>query len=194
MKLRLLAALAALAIASGAAQAQIGIYATPLVTRISNSTADTGVFAFLGAGNTARFFEGFGVGVYDNLYHSGQIDAGVDVRTNIMRGGGAQLTNFLVGGRVAFKPVSLPFKPYVDLMGGVAGTRPAHNPRSLSKPEYSISAGIDYPLGKRIDFRVIEVGYSSVQTINSGTVNTQAQQLPSSGMINLSTGLVFHIR
>jgi hypothetical protein len=193
MRLRLLAALAGLAIATGAAQAQIGIYTTPLVSRISNSTADTGVFAFLGPNSKARIFEGFGVGVYDDLYHSGRLSVGGDVRLDLMRGGGAQLTNFLLGGRVAFQPETLRIKPYFDILGGVASTRPAHNPRSVSKPEYSISAGVDYPLNKHVDFRMIEVGYASVQTINSSTVNTQATALPAAKLINLSTGLVFRI-
>jgi hypothetical protein len=194
MRLRLLAVIAGLAIATGAAQAQIGIYATPTFSYISNSTADTGVFAFLGDNSKSRVFKGFGIGVYDDLLHSPRFDVGVDVRTNLLRGGGAQLANFLLGGRVAYKPANSSFRPYVDLLGGVAGTRPAHNPRSVSKPLYSISAGVDYRLGHRVDFRVIEVGYSSLQTINSSTVNTQETALPSSQLINFSTGFVFHIK
>jgi opacity protein-like surface antigen len=196
MRLRLLAVIAGLAIATGAAQAQsqIGIYATPTFSYITNSSADTGVFAFLGENSTSRLFKGFGIGVYDDFFHTPRIDAGLDVRTSIVRGGGAQLTEFLLGGRVAFKPTSYAFKPYIDLLGGVGGTKPAHNPRSVSKGQYSVSAGVDYPLGKRVDFRVIEVGYSSLQTINSSTVNTQETALPSSRILNFSTGFVFHIK
>ncbi|HEY0264099.1 MAG TPA: hypothetical protein VGC07_06220 [Granulicella sp.] len=197
MRLRLLAVLAGMALATGSAVAQssqkIGIYATPYVSRISNSKADTGVFAFLGEGATSRFFEGFGVGVYDEFYHTPRFDAGVDVRTKIIRGAGAQYADFLLGGRVSFKPKTLPISPYIDLLGGAASTRAAHNPRSLGRATYSISAGADWHLSRVIDFRIIEVGYSSLTTMNTSIVNTQATAFPSSQVINLSTGLVFRI-
>jgi hypothetical protein len=193
MKLRLLVALAGLALATGAAQAQIGIYATPLVSRISNSTPDPTVFAFLGINSTSRVFEGFGIGAYDDFFHSGKLSVGGDVRGNIMRGGGAQLNNFLVGARFEYKPEAYKFKPYVEVLGGVGGSKPAHNPRSVSKAEYGVEGGIDYPLGKRVDFRVITVGYSSVETINSSTVNTQATAPPASRLINFGTGIVFRL-
>jgi hypothetical protein len=192
MKLRLLAALAGLAIATGAAQAQIGVYATPLVSRISNSTPDSTVFGFLGLNTTSRIFEGFGVGVYDDFLHSGGISVAGDVRASVLRGGGAQLNNFLFGARVSFKPVVFPLKPYVEVLAGIGGTRPAHNPLYVTKPEYGGEAGIEYPLGRRVDFRVISIGYTSLDTVNSSTVNTQATAPPASKLINFSTGLVFH--
>ena len=193
MKLRFLAAIIGFAMATGAAHAQIALYATPIVSRISNSTPDTSVFAFLGPGSTSRIFEGFGIGVYDDFYHAPRFDAGIDVRGNIMRGAGAQLNSFLLGARVAFKPVSFPVKPYVELLGGVGGSKAAHNPLYVSKAQYSVSAGADYPLGKRVDWRVLEVGYSSVQTISSGIENSGPLP-PSSNLINLSTGIVIRIK
>lgn len=195
MKLRLLAAVIGFAMATGAAHAQIGLYATPIVSRISNSTPDTSVFAFLGTGSTSRIFEGFGIGVYDDFYHAPRFDAGLDVRGNIMRGAGAQLNNFLLGGRVAFKPVSFPVKPYVELLGGVGGSKAAHNPLYVSKAEYNVSAGADYPLGKRVDWRVLEIGYGSVQTISSGIENGTSGALPpASKLINFSTGIVIRVK
>lgn len=192
MRLRLLAALAVLAMATGVAQAQIGIYATPAFARISNSNPDTGVFAFLGDGNTSRIFKGASFGIYDDFIHTPRIDAGVDIRAGFLRGGGAQFSDFLLGARVVYKPETLHIKPYAELLGGVGGSKPAHNPRSVSKGLYSISAGVDYPLSKHVDFRAIEIGYSSVQTINSSTVTTQADAFPSSKLLNFSTGFVFH--
>ena len=50
MKLRFLAVAAVLALTGLRAHAQIGLYFNPVVSRISNSTADTGPFAFLGSG------------------------------------------------------------------------------------------------------------------------------------------------
>jgi hypothetical protein len=199
MKLRLLAVVTGLAMAAGVAQAQtqtkqdIGIYLTPMAARISNSTPDSTVFAFLGPNATSAFFEGFGVGVYDDLLHASRFDVGLDARASLLRGGGAQLNSFLVGARVSFKPVSLPFKPYFEVNGGVGGTKAAHNPLYVSQPQYGGQVGIDYPLGRLVDFRVVEVGYSSVQTVSSGTVNSGTPLPPSSGLITFGTGIVFRI-
>ena len=193
MKLRLLAALAGLAMATGAAQAQIGIYLTPIATRISNSTSDSSVFAFLGQNNTSAYFEGFGVGAYDDLFHSGGLSAGVDVKANLLRGGGAQLNSFLLGARISYKPISLPFRPYVAVNGGVGGTKAAHNPLYVSKPQYGAQVGLDYPLGKYVDFRVAEVGFSSLQTVSGETVNSGRPLPPASNMITFGTGIVFRI-
>jgi hypothetical protein len=117
----------------------------------------------------------------------------VDARVNILRGGGAQLNSFLVGARFAFKPVSLPFKPYVEVNGGVGGTKAAHNPLYVSKAQYGAQVGIDYPLGRFVDFRVGEVGFSSLQTVSSGTVNSGTALPPASRLITFGTGIVFRI-
>jgi hypothetical protein len=111
-----------------------------------------------------------------------------------MRGAGAQLNNFLIGARVAFKPVSIPVKPYVQFSGGVGGSKAAHNPLYVSKAEYAVSAGAEYPLAKHVDWRVLEVGYGSVQTISSGIENGASGTLPpASKLLNFSTGIVIRI-
>ncbi len=199
MNLRLLAAFAGMALATtGFAQTQhlnqIGIYATPMASHISNSTADTGVFSFLGDGTKARFFEGFGVGVYDDLLHGEKFDAGVDARLNILRGAGAQLTSFLVGGRLVYKPANSNIKPYVQVSGGVGNSKPAHNPLSSSKAEYAVAGGLDYRLGRYVDLRVAEIGYSSIETVSSNTARVGTTALPASQMINISTGIVFRLK
>ena len=193
MKLRLIAAFAGLAMATGAVQAQVGIYLTPMAARISNSTADNSVFAFLGPNNTSRYFEGFGIGAYDDLFHSGGLSAGVDVKVDLLRGGGSQVNSFLVGGRVSFKPVAIPIRPYVAVNGGVGGTKAAHNPLYVSKAEYGAQVGIDYPLGKFVDFRVAEVGFSSLQTVSGETVNSGRPLPPASRLITFGTGIVFRL-
>ena len=194
MKLPLLAAVAGLFLATGAAQAQIGVYTTPIFSRISNSTPDTGTFAFLGPNTTSRVFAGFGLGAYDDLYHSGNLSAGLDLRGNILRGNGAQLNSLLFGGRVAYKSVERPnLKPYAQVGIGVGSSKAATNPVHLSKLEYNIAAGVDYSFATHVDFRVIEIGYGSVETISTGAID-QVGPTPSSQMVNFSTGLVFRFK
>jgi opacity protein-like surface antigen len=194
MKLPLLAAVAGLVLATGAAQAQIGVYTTPIFSRISNSLPDPGVFAFLGPNTTSRVFSGFGLGAYDDLYHSGNLSAGLDLRGNILRGNGAQLNSLLFGGRVAYKSPERPnFKPYAQIGIGVGSSKAATNPVHLSKLEYNVAAGLDYSFASHVDFRVIEIGYGSVQTISTGAID-QVGPTSNSQMVNFSTGLVFRFK
>jgi hypothetical protein len=191
MKLRFLAAIAGFVMAAGVAQAQIGIYTTPIFSRISNSTPDSGVFAFLGPNTTSRVFAGFGVGAYDDLYHSGNLEAGLDVRGNILRGNGAQLNSILFGGRVAYKSPQRPnFKPYLQVGIGLGSSKSATNPVHLSKLEYDVAAGLDYSFATHVDFRVVEIGYGSVQTISTNAID-QVGAVSNSQLVTFSTGLVF---
>jgi hypothetical protein len=191
MKLRFLAAIAGFAMATGVAQAQIGIYATPIFSNISNSTPDTGVFAFLGANTTSRFFAGFGLGAYDDFFHSGHVEAGLDLRGNILRGNGAQLNSLLFGGRVAYKLPQRPsIKPYFQVGIGVGSSKAATNPVHISKLEYNVAGGVDYSFASHVDFRVIEIGYGSVQTVSTAAID-QVGPVSNSQLVTFSTGLVF---
>ena len=69
MKLRFLAPALVLAITTIAAHAQVGVYVNPVVSRISNSVADTGPFAFLGSGQTSQIFGGLDFGAYYDFAH-----------------------------------------------------------------------------------------------------------------------------
>jgi hypothetical protein len=197
MKLRFLAALAGVVMATGAAQAQnqvqnqIGVYITPIASHISNSMSDPGVFAFLGPNTTSRVFAGVGLGAYDDLYHSGNMEAGLDIRGNILRGNGAQLNTFLFGGRVAYKPVKMPnLKPYFQVGIGVGSSKSATNPVHLTKLEYNVAGGVDYRFATHVDWRVVEIGYGSVETISSNAIDS-AGPVSNSKLVNFSTGLVF---
>jgi hypothetical protein len=192
MKFRLLAAVVGFAMLTGVAQAQIGIYATPIFSNISNSTVDNGVFAFLGPNTTSRLFKGFGFGAYDNLYHSGKIEAGPDIRFSILRGNGAQLNTFLVGGHVDYKTRNPAIKPYGLLGIGVGNSKAATNSVHLTKFEYNIAGGVDYAFASHVDWRVLEIGYGSVQAISTGAIAATGSS-SSSRMINFSTGLVFRL-
>jgi len=212
MKLRLLVSCLALALLNLAARAQdnpsqvnpatateikvsstdVGLYINPVGTHITNSQPDTGTFAFLGDNVTARTFYGANIGGYVNFYHAPRFDAGIDLRDSIVTSNNARLNSFLVGARFIAKPIADSFKPYVQLSVGVGSSKPPTSPIRLNRVEYAIFGGLDYTLAKHVDFRVFELGYGGVSTINSGNFNG-TQTFPTSRLFNVSTGLVFRV-
>jgi len=198
MKLRLLVPTFALALLSvgftsaAAAQGPVGLYFNPFVSRISNSQADTGPFAFLGDGNTSAIFGGVDFGGYVNFSHSPGFDVGIDVRDSIQHGNSASLNSFLVGPRVAFKPKTFGLSPYVQLSVGSGRSVSPYSPAHTTKVEYVLSAGIDKSLNRHVDFRVIEVGYGSVSAVSS-SVHNGGTSIPAARTLNFSTGFVFRL-
>ena len=193
MKLRSLVPCLTLALMTIAAHAQIGVYLNPVGIHVSNSTADTGNFAFLGDGVTGRTFYGVNIGGYDDLYHGDKFDAGVDIRDSYTKGNNASLNSFLVGGRLVGKLANSSFRPYVQLSVGVGSTKPPLSTVHISRATVDIFGGLDYPLAKHVDFRVVEVGYGTLSTVSSANFNGQTA-ISASRLLNISTGLVFHFR
>lgn len=207
MKVRLLVlslVLGATAGLSVPARAQIGVYLNPVVTRASMSPADTGTFAFLGSGQTSRFFGGVDFGGYWDFFHPQAINAGVDIRETIVRADTADLKTFSVAARVASNHSFHGIVPYGELAIGAGRSKAADNVLRVTKLEYGIFGGLDVPLSRHVDFRAIELGYGSVTPISSeverggctttettsGFVNTCAS-IPSASLFNMSTGFVF---
>jgi hypothetical protein len=195
MKLRsLVVAVFASALATVAAQAQIGLYITPEATRISNSTADTGPFAFLGQNSTSQMFYGATIGGYYDFFQSTQgLHVGIDVRDSIVHGNNAALNSFLVGVRFSGKPASLPFRPYFQGSVGAATSRAPTNSLHVTRATYAAFVGADYPINRHIDWRVLEIGYGSATTVSSNTVGGTSS-VPSASLLHFSTGIVFRIR
>ncbi len=196
MKLRLLAlaaSLTAITLVPGVSRAQIGIYVTPVFTRVSNSQVDNGTFSFLGPNTTSRIFSGGGVGVFDDFKHSGALDLGGDIRWTIQQGNTAHLNQFLFGPRLAFRPTRFPARPYVEVVGGLGETTAETNPQPQNRFGFGFLGGVDYKLSKHIDFRVIEVGYGNLQTISTQSHTNVPPLPPSSMLINFSSGIVFRL-
>jgi hypothetical protein len=194
MKLRLLATVVVLALTTVAAHAQIGLYVNPAFIEVKNNTPDTGLFAFLGSGQTSRTFYGANIGGYYDFYHNGKLEAGVDIRNSISHGNGASLNGFLVGPRVTGSPFQFPLKPYAQAFVGAGTTRAATTSVSVTRAQFGIMVGADYTVHKHIDLRIIEVGYSSLPTVSSYTVGATTTSYPNSRVLSISTGLVFRIR
>jgi hypothetical protein len=190
MKLRS-AVLVVVALASTtlAAQAQAGLYLTPIVTHIGNSKADSGTFAFLGQNSTSQMFYGATIGGYYDVVHDQGLHLGIDVRDSIVHGNNAALNSFLVGLRISGKPANLPIKPYAQLSVGAGSSHAPTNSLRITRAQYGVFAGADYPFARHLDFRVLEVGYGSVLTVSSDTVGGNSS-IPSSSLFSVSTGIV----
>jgi hypothetical protein len=193
MKLRFLVSAFALAFMATAANAQIGIYLNPVVSRVSNSTPDTGPFAFLGENRTSRIFGGVDFGGYYEFGHYPKSDLSFDVRETIQHYSTASFDSFLVGPRLAAKPMAYNLKPYAQLSIGVGTTKSPLSPVPVSKLEYGIFAGVDRPIVKHVDWRILEVGYGSVTTVSSNIFGS-TKPIPAASVLSFSTGFVFRFR
>jgi hypothetical protein len=196
MKLRYFATVVVLALTTVAAHAQsqgnVGLYFNPIAIRISNSNADSGQFAFLGQNATSNVFYGYNLGGYYDFYHSGSLSAGLDMRFADLHANNAMLKDFLVGVRVSSQPFSRPFRPYLEASIGNGRTKPQDATVRVSKLDYAVFAGVDYPLARHVDFRVFEVGYGSLVTVSTATVGGGGNfPTNASTLINFSSGLVF---
>jgi hypothetical protein len=177
---------------TGVGAGDVGLYVNPIGIGIRNSQPDFGPFAFLGDGTTKRTFYGAAIGGYVNFYHAQKFDAGLDLRDVLVNANNANLNSFLVGGRIAAKPLAEKFKPYAQLSVGVGTSKPPHSTVHISRFQFGIYGGIDYTLAKHVDFRAFELGYGSVSTVNSGNFNGTTS-FPNSSLFSVSTGLVFRV-
>ncbi len=194
MKLRLLAVIFVFALATLSAHAQqIGLYFNPIGMNISNSVADHGPLAFLGDNSKSQNFYGISFGGYYDFFHQGKLTVGLDLRDEYVSGNNARLNSFMVGPRFAISPFRRPIKPYLQAAIGVGTTRPPTNPTPISRAQFTLLGGVDYALGRHIDFRVIEAGYSSLTTVSNATIGGTAN-IPAARLISVSTGLVFRFR
>lgn len=193
MKLRFLAIALFLAFATVAAEAQVGLYLNPVVSRISNSTPDHGVFAFLGDGATSQIFGGVDFGGYYEFAHYAKSDVSIDVRDAIQHGNNASLNSFLVGLRLAAKPMAYNLKPYGQLSVGAGRSKSPLSPVHISKFQYGIFAGVDKPVNKHVDWRIVEVSYGSLTTVSS-SIFGGTTPIPAANVLGFSTGFVFRFK
>jgi hypothetical protein len=181
MKFRFTVLAFVLAMMTVAAHAQVGLYFNPVVSRVSNSTPDYGP-------DLRRR------GLWRELHLQPQpnFDFGVDVRDAIQHGDSALLNSFLVGAYIQAHPLAYGLKPYGQLSFGAGKTEAKLNPAHIEKFEFMVYGGVDKPLNKHVDFRVVEIGYGTVSTISSAVYHGSTP-IPSANLLSFSTGFVFHI-
>lgn len=174
------------------ARAQGALYINPIVTRITNSKADTGQFAFLGDGSTSQLFGGAVIGGYYEVFQAPKFVVSLDLRDAIEHGNNATLNSFLFGVRLAGRPERSAYKPYAQVSIGDGRSRAPHTTIVTNQFVYDVFGGVDRTLSRHVDWRMIEVGYGSVQTISSSMFGGTAT-IPASHLLNFSAGLVFRI-
>ena len=195
MKLLYLATVVSLALTTVATHAQeqgnVGLYLNPVAIVATDSVADSGPFAFLGQNSTSQVFYGYNLGAYYDFYHAGKVGVGFDMRYSDLHANNAMLRDFLVGIRVSATPFSKPFKPYVQVSVGDGTTKAPQSTAHISKLDYGVFGGVDYRLGRHVDFRVFEVGYGALTTASTATVAATGPTIPAAKLIAFSSGLVF---
>jgi hypothetical protein len=190
MRLRYVLPALALAVVAVSAEAQIGVYLNPVVTRISNSTPDNGPFSFLGSGVTSRTFGGLDFGGYYDVTRGPGLKLGVDVRETMVHANNAALNTFSIGGRVEASPIAYRLRPYAEVYAGAARSKAALSVVHTTGAAFGVLAGLDLPLNPHVDFRVVELGFGSVGTINSSMFGTPPS-IGASTQFSVSSGLVF---
>ncbi|HXB63094.1 MAG TPA: hypothetical protein VNU94_09630 [Acidobacteriaceae bacterium] len=198
MKLRFLALLLVFSVlplaAPLAAQMQGGgLYLNPVAIRITNSVPDTGLFAFLGQNATSKMFYGVNLGGYYDWQAKPHWAVGADMRETIVHSDNAALDSLLFGVRIVDKPFQSPLRLYVEPAFGPGRSKSPYSTVHHTGLETHIFVGADYPIKKYLDWRVAEVGYGSVGTVNSSDFGYNTS-IPSSHLLSITTGLVFRIR
>lgn len=171
MKRTTLAAIAVIACILSAlpSTAQVGIYGQ------FNTTHDSAVSAW---------YNGFTLGVYDDMLGAGLIHAGLDVRGSFQSGSQYRYRSFLVGPRIQIRPPVLPFNPYIQGVAGFGGSRytgaSSIATHYSNKFQYGVIGGLEYTVLPRIDLRLPEIGYLKMSAVSS-VPNAPAVELVSLG-------------
>jgi hypothetical protein len=195
---RLLAALSVVFLASFA-RAQLGIYGTVSVQRMSGIVGSPVTTPGVAYNDTVDPLGGTG-GIYYDFKNFGPVRLGGDVRGSIVtthRGGladsngaGARINSGLGGVRASFR-TPLPYlKPYLEAAVGIGrsnyGVLTGNTGVELRNNfEYHLYGGLDLKLFPIMDFRVAEFGYGGLDAFGTGTHNYPLK--------SVSTGVVFHL-
>lgn len=179
MKFRWLAALLSLALCT-AVHAQIAAYGLFSIPHVANNSAQTTTWNY-----------GPTIGIYDDFFHVGPLSLGADLRAGYSHSSTQNYRDVLFGVRVAAKAPVLPIKPYIQgeigvgSVGGGKQTGPVA-PIYSNKATYGVLGGVDLTVFPHIDFRALELGFTS----QKGT----AYQNPSNtNVFTLSTGIVIRL-
>lgn len=167
------------------------IYVAPNFARLTNSQSDTGPFAFFGDNKTSGWFRGANLGVSRDFHYSPKIDLTGDFRLTFLSGNNAPLRSVLFGLRAAPRRNGKALLPYVEVMGGLGSTHAPQNSHSVHRGEWQVQAGVEDPINRHVDWRVIEVGYGMVRTIGSDAFSGDtSNQRPAAHVLNLTSGIV----
>ena len=81
-------------------------------------------------------------------------------------------------------------RPYAQIAAGAANSKAQLSQIHTTRGMFGIFGGIDYPLNRHIDFRIVELGYGGV-TVQNSYIYGGPIPIGSSRMVEVSSGLVF---
>ena len=159
-------------------------------------------FAVYGEGQAVRFddqadasttwFKGGTFGVYDDFLRLPLLGLGLDARGTFASGERMDFRSGLIGIRADARAPGLPFRPYVEGLVGVGGTKSKVTsiyitPVYSNKLEYEVLGGLDFTVFPHVDVRLPEIGYAQMSPVTSGP------NAPSSKVLGLSAGVVIRL-
>jgi hypothetical protein len=206
MKLRTIAIVLAVTLASAAAYAQSGVF----LSFNSEMWTQEGVNAYVtnpGSQDIDRpWLFGPGYGVYYDVTHlpylgklkTGPVVFGIDARGETLRDSEYHTTfnqqNGILSLRVAPKNSIKGYTPYLEGGFGIGHSKVPERTQYSNNLLYQFGAGVDTKLCKKIDWRVVEVTGGFLGGYATGYYPTGTGPNQSNYMFSLSTGLVFRIR
>lgn len=150
---RVLVLLAMLAMATGAARAQTGVYAGFAASdfRVPNVGWQYGP-------QFGVYFQPFGVPF---------VRAGVDVRASLLGSGNTKIDSILAGPRVQLHPHVVPLMPYAEVLIGGGHVNLGEGAAATNKTgvEYQAAGGLDMTIFPRLDWRIAEYSWGAVENI-----------------------------
>jgi hypothetical protein len=183
------------------AHAQVALYVTSSSDHLS-SIATGSVYTSTSGSYQEQYASywtsGIGGGVTLNFLPLGPVKLGFDFRGSTHPGTVGADTG-MAGVRLGFNPPLIHLKPYIQASGGYVGTRTVNVSSSSTSPSqtvggtfnnkyvaWEIVGGIDYPLIKFVDVRVIELGGGTGVSIPGSS------SAPNISLFTVSTGVVLH--
>ncbi|MFZ0631055.1 MAG: hypothetical protein WA399_08105 [Acidobacteriaceae bacterium] len=108
-------------------------------------------------------------GVYYQPWAAPFIRAGLDVRGSLLGSGNEKVDSILVGPRVQIHPHVVPLMPYGEILIGGGHVNLGQGSAAVNKTaaEYQVVGGIDMTVFPRLDWRVAEVSWGSVQNVGT---------------------------
>jgi len=206
MKLRSIALVLAVTLASAAAYAQTGVY----VTMDSQQFTQEGVLVTPGThGNIDRpWLFGPAYGVYFDVTHlphilvlpggplkTGPVLIGIDGRGDTLRlslyGQSFNRQDGIIDLRISTKKTFKGTTPYIMGGFGIGHTKVYGRTYYSNNLVYQFGIGADHAIAKHIDWRVVEATAGFLQGYNTGYSPSGAGPNQSNYLVTLGTGLVF---
>jgi hypothetical protein len=152
-------------------QAQLGVYGSFSAVKLN-----------VPANN--NFLYGGTFGAYLDSNHLAVLNYGLDLRGSVTGGGGTSFDFGSIGPRLGVNLHVIPIHPYIEALAGVghAGFT-QFDTNSVTKFEYQFVGGVDYTILPRIDWRIAEISYGGLGSLNGESFHPKS----------ISTGIVLRL-